>query len=138
MKSWIVVVAVALIPVAAVTVGAFEDETPTIKAVMGKLHKGSKAQQKVLEAQVKASPTDWEAIQKTTKDFVILGAALEKNDPPRGEKESWKKFAGKYYANAKALDDAAEAKDLAKVKDTQKAIGGSCKACHDTHKGKAQ
>jgi cytochrome c556 len=134
MKSWIVVIAVALVPVAAATVGAFADDTPTIKAVMGKLHKGSKAQQKVLDTQVKAEKPDWDSIQKTTKDFVILGAALEKNDPPKGDKGSWKKFADKYYANAKALDDAAAAKDLDKIKATQKAIGGSCKACHTAHR----
>ncbi len=79
-----------VVPVAAL---AFDDETPTIKTVMAKLHKGSTSQTNVLKKQAQANPPDWEAISKTTKDFVILGAALAKNDPPKGDKESWKKLA---------------------------------------------
>jgi len=134
MKSWIVVIAVALIPVGAVTVGAFDEETPAPKAVMSKLFKGGKAQSKVLDGQVKATPTDWAAIEKTTQEFASLGSALGKNDPPKGDKESWKKLAGKFGENTKALHAAAEAKDLDKVKATQKAIGGSCKSCHTAHR----
>jgi cytochrome c556 len=136
MKSWIVVVAVALIPVGAVSFGAFVDEAPAPKAVMTKLFKGAKAQSKVLDGQVKATPTDWEAIQKTTKEFATLGSTLEKAEPEKGSKESWKTLASKFGENTKALHDAAEAKDLEKVKATQKAIGGSCKSCHDSHRGK--
>ncbi len=134
MKKWIAVVVMATVPIAAGAVGAFQDKTPTIKQVMGKLHKGAKSQQKVLDTQIKAESPDWDAIQKTTKDFVILGAALEKNDPPKGSKDSWKKQADKYYANAKALDDAAADKDVDKVKAAQKTIGASCKACHSAHR----
>ncbi len=132
MKSWFPLVLVALaVPVAA---ASFEGETPTIKSVMGKLHKGSKSQFALLKTQAEAPTPDWTAIGKTTKDFVILGAALEKNEPPKGDKASWKKLADKYFADSKSLDDAASAKDLTALKAAQKAMGGSCKSCHTAHK----
>ncbi len=134
MKSWFAVAMVALaVPVAAL---AFDDEkeTPKIKTVMGKLHKGSTSESSVLKKQAQANPLDWEAIGKTTKDFVILGAALAKNDPPKGDKESWKKLATKYFETAKSLDDAAASKDLSKLQAAQKTMGASCKACHSAHK----
>ena len=132
MKSWYALALMACaVPVAAL---AFDDETPKIKDVMNKLHKGSTSQQNVLKKQVQASPLDWEAIGKTTKDFVILGAAMAKNDPPKGDKDSWKKLADQYFDNSKALDDAAKDKDIDKLKAAQKKMGASCKACHTAHK----
>lgn len=135
---WITLAFAALIPIVAATAGAFaqDGDTPTIKDVMGKLHKGANAPFNTLKTQVKGEKPDWDQIQKTTKDFVILGASLAKNDPPKGDKEDWKKAAGKYFANAKALDDAASAKDLEKMRAAVKAVGASCKSCHDAHKGK--
>jgi cytochrome c556 len=136
-KTLTTLILAALIPAIAATAGALaqDKEKPrTIKDVMGKLHKGTKAQSAVLKEQLKADPIDWESIQKTTKDFVILGADLEKNDPPKGDKASWKMLAGKYFATAKELDDAATAKDKSKVEAAQKSMGASCKSCHDAHK----
>jgi len=133
MKSWL---ALAIVAVAVPVVAAVED-TPTIETVMQKLHKGkAQSQFAKLKKQSEARPPDWEAIQKSTKDFVILGAALEKNDPPRGEKASWKTQADKYFANSKAMDDAASAKDLAGFQAAHKSIGASCKSCHDAHQPK--
>ncbi len=136
MKGWLAMAAVALVPVVAATVGAFEEKAPSIKSVMAKLHKGSKAQFAVLKTQAESPTPDWDAIGKTTKDFVILGAALGKNDPPKGDKESWKTQANKYFQNSKALDDAAQAKDLAALQSARKSMGESCKSCHNVHRGK--
>jgi cytochrome c556 len=137
MKSWIAVVAVALIlPVGAATVGAFVDETPDTEAIMkGLFKKGSGKFDPTLKKQVEASPTDWEAIQKTTKEIADLGGSLEKGEPQKGSKESFKKLAGKLGENTKALHDAADAKDLAKLKAAQKTIQTSCKSCHSVHRG---
>jgi hypothetical protein len=103
-------VALALLT-AAVLGGPQDDKTPTIKDVMGKLHKGANSPLATLKTALKADTPDWKAIQEKTKNFVTLGAALEKNDPPKGEKAAWKKFAGDYLTEAKALDDAAKAED---------------------------
>lgn len=135
MKNWLTLAVVALVPVVAAVAQDKKDDKPkTIKEVMGKLHKGTKAQTAVLKTKLKEDKPDWDEIQKITKDFVILGADLEKNDPPKGEKESWKKFADKYYATAKELDDAATAKSKDKTEAAVKTMGGSCKSCHDAHK----
>jgi cytochrome c556 len=137
MKRWIVAIAAMLIPVAAVTVGAVDEEKPDIEHVMKALFKkGATSKSALLKSEVEAASPNWEAIQKTTKEIATLGAALEQNEPEKGSKESWKKLAGKFGENTKALHEAAEAKDLDKVKAAQKTIGASCKACHTVHRGK--
>ena len=132
MKRWLLLGLMALcVPVAAV---AFDDEAMTIKKVMNKLHKGSTSEQNVLKKEAQANPPNWEAIGKLTKDFVILGAAMARNDPPKGDKESWQKLCADYTKTAKALDDAATDKNIDKLKSAQAKMGKSCKACHTAHK----
>ena len=115
--------------------GAGAEDPPSIKEVMSKLHKGANAPLAKLKTALKSESPDWNAVQDLSKDFVILGAALSKNDPPRGEKADFVKLADAYYQNAKALDDAAKAEDKAKAQAALKKIGASCKACHSAHKG---
>ena len=126
---------VFLLVAASLLAVAQDDKAPTIKQVMGKLHKGGTSSIAQLKTQLSAPSPNWETIQKTTKDFVILGAALAKNDPPKGSKESWQKLADTYFQNAKALDDAAKAQDLAAARAAHKRLQSSCKACHGAHKG---
>jgi cytochrome c556 len=137
MKSWIVALVVAsMIPVGAVAFAAIDDEKYDAETVMKSLFaKKSGKFSTVLKKQVEASKTDWDELQKTTEEIAKYGKALGKNDPEKGSKESWKKLTDKLAENTKALDDAADEKDLKKVKDTQKAIGGSCMECHKSHRG---
>jgi cytochrome c556 len=137
MKSWIAVALVAvIIPVGAVSFGSNASEDPKTEDIMkGLFKKGSGKFNTVLKKEVAATPTDWEAIQKTTKEIHELGESLEKAEPEKGDKESWTKMAGKFGEHTKELHEAAEAKDLNKVKAAQKSIGGSCKSCHDAHRG---
>ncbi len=122
MKSWIAVAVVALVvPIGAVALGSYASDEPKTEEIMKGLF--SKKAGKFSNA------------LKTTKEIHELGAMLEKAEPEKGSKESWKKLAGKFGENTKALHEAAEAKELDKVKAAQKSIGGSCKACHDAHKG---
>lgn len=114
---------------------AQDEKTPTIKEAMDKLHKGGNSLLASIGKQFNAQPTPWTRIQKSTKDVVILGAALAKNEPPRGDKESWQRLANAYFTNAKAMDDAAQAQDLAQTKAARGRLARSCKACHDAHKG---
>src|SRR4051794_34226567 len=88
-----------------------QGKDPTIKEIMGKLHKGANAPLGVLKRDLQSDDPPWLEIQKVSRDFLILGAALSKNSPPKGDKDSWAKFARVYYDNAKALDDAAQRKD---------------------------
>jgi hypothetical protein len=123
-----------LVVLTAGPVGA-ADETPTIKEIMGKLHKGANAPLAQLKTQLKSDSPDWDKVQKSTKDFVILGASLAKNDPPKGEASAYKSLATAYFNNAKAIDDAAQAKDKAAADAAFKKLSASCKACHTAHKG---
>jgi cytochrome c556 len=111
-----------------------EDSELSTKVIMQKLHKGPKSSQGALKAALKASPTDWKTIQDKTKDYVILGAGLAKNDPAKGEKASWKTLSDSFFTNAKALDDSAKKKDLASTQAAFGKLNGSCMACHRAHK----
>jgi len=119
---------------ATVLAASSDDKTPTIEQVMEKLHKGANSPLAKLKKALAASSPDWKAIQKTTKTFATLGAALPKNEAPKGDQEAYKKLADAYAANAKALDDAAQQEELGAAKAALKKIGTSCKACHAAHK----
>jgi hypothetical protein len=107
---------------------------PGIKEIMGKLHKGANAPLGVLKRDLQSDEPPWPEIQKVSREFLILGAALGKNPPPKGDKDSWAKFARQYYDNAKALDDAAQKKDKPGALAAQARIAGSCNACHNAHR----
>jgi cytochrome c556 len=111
-----------------------EDSSPSIKEIMGKLHKGTNAPLAKLKTALKADMPDWKEVKALSKDFVILGAGLAKNEPPRGDKSAFVQLGDAYYQSAKALDTAAKAEDTAKVRAALNKIGASCKACHAAHK----
>ena len=127
--------ALAIVGLALATAGAKDDEVPSIKEVMQKLHKGAKSPLAAIKKSLADDSPDWKDLQDKTKDFVILGAALAKNEPPKGEFESWKKLADGYFEDSKDLDDAAKEEDLKATRDAFKEVSGSCMACHKAHKG---
>ena len=56
-----------------------DDETPSIKKVMDKLHKGKNAPLAKVKAALSGGSPDWEAVQKEAKLFATFGAgAAEK------------------------------------------------------------
>jgi len=120
---------------AAVLAGAQDEKSPSIKDVMNKLHKGANAPLGKIGKALKTESPAWKDIQNSTKDFVILGASLAKNDPPKGEKASWKKLADTYFADAKALDDAAKSENKQAALAAHGKLAASCKSCHTAHKG---
>jgi hypothetical protein len=113
--------------------GGAEARDPTIKDVMSKLHKGLSPLGQ-LKRDLQEDDPPWAEIQKTTHQFVVLGAALGKNDPPRGDKESWAKLARQYLENAKAMDESAQKKDRDGALAGQARLAGSCNACHKAHR----
>ncbi len=113
---------------------ARQSEVPSIKKIMGKLHKGKDAAGSVLKKSLAKSVPDWDEIKKSTKVFATYGPSLAKNDPPKGEKASFEKLATAYGKNCEALEKAAEGEDLAAVKAAFGKIGGSCAACHKAHR----
>ncbi|MDR3635872.1 MAG: cytochrome c [Isosphaeraceae bacterium] len=133
MKRLVGLATAAAIMTLAAVAGA--EDTPSIKEIMGKLHKGANAPLGKLKGALKAESPDWKEVQSLSKDFVILGAGLAKNEPPRGDKAAYEKLANSYYENAKDLDNAAKAEDKDKSQAALNKIGASCKACHTAHKG---
>lgn len=109
-------------------------KTPTIKEIMGKGHKGAKSLMAGIGQQAKTGK--WEDAQNGAAALKEFGEAIGKNKPPRGDADSWKTQAENYKKNTAAVAEAAEAKDAAKVAASLKTLGGSCKGCHDNHKGK--
>jgi hypothetical protein len=111
-----------------------DDETPTIKQIMAKLHKGSKAPLTAVKNALKSEAPNWSTIETEAKVIEKFGAFLPKADPPRGDKESYVKLAKDYEKNAKALKEAAAKEDLDKARDASKKLNGSCMACHKAHR----
>jgi hypothetical protein len=101
---------------------------------MNKLTKGPGSLTPAIGNELKANPIPWETIQGQTKEFVALAAALEKNDPPRGSKDSWAKFTADYSEAAAELDRAAQAKESDAARAAHETLGNSCTSCHREHR----
>ena len=111
-----------------------DEKTPTIKEVIRKLHKGPNADLAKLKKDLAASSLDWKEIGEKAKEFETYGAALCKNDPPKGDKDDWKKLTDAYFENAKKLHASAKSEDTDGVKAAFSKISNSCAACHKAHK----
>jgi hypothetical protein len=128
---------VAMACLAAGSAGASSDddeETPSIKTVMEKLHKGAKSPLNSAKAALKSTTPDWSEIQTQAKLFKKYGEALPKNDPPKGKKEAYAKLAKAYASSAKSFEEAADRENLKGARDSFKKISGSCTACHKSHR----
>ena len=103
--------------------GAQDDEkVPSVKKIMDVLHKGEKGVLRKAKAALKGDSPDWAEVLKDAKEIAKYGAYLAKNDPPKGDKESWEKLAKAYASNAKTLEEAAEKEDLAKARAATKKL----------------
>jgi cytochrome c556 len=114
--------------------GAQDEEKPTIKQIMAKLHKPSKGVLHVVKAELKSDSPDWSKVETEAKIIEKLGAFLPKAEAPKGDQASYEKLAKAYAKNAKALEEAAGDKDLDKARDATKKLGASCKSCHTAHR----
>ena len=114
--------------------GAQDDEKPTIKDIMAKLHKGSKGALNVVKAELKGESPNWGKVETEAKIIDKLGAYLAKTEAPKGDQAAYEKLAKAYHKNAKDLAEAAGDKNLDKAKAATKKLGASCKACHSAHK----
>jgi len=113
---------------------ASQDETPSIKKVMDTLHKGARSPLNTVKAALKANSPDWAEIKKLAKEFETYGAALPKNDPPKGDKEAFLKLAKAYASNAKALNESAGKEDLKGARAAFQNITKACAVCHKSHR----
>ena len=105
---------------------------PTIKEVMQKVN-GKAGLKGAIDADIKGAK--WDDLTTKAKELVPLAKALGKNEPPKGDKESWKKLTDSYAKAAEDLQAAAEKKDATAAAAAFKGLTG-CMACHSVHRGK--
>ena len=114
---------------------AEDDKDPSIKEIMTKAHKGGNSLLSTVGKDLKSAEPNWDDVQTKTKDLVKLGKSLGKNDPPKGDKESWEKLTKSYLDTAKQLDDAVRAKEKSKAVTAHSKLTKMCATCHKVHKG---
>jgi cytochrome c556 len=138
MRKWTILAGGAALAVGLVWAGglaAADDKPASIKDIMTKAHKRGTGILMVVGTELRKPSPDFDALAPKTKQLADLGGQLAKNDPPKGEKESWQKLCKQYEDTAKALNDAVTAKDAASAKTAQGKLGKSCMACHQAHRG---
>jgi cytochrome c556 len=113
---------------------AADDAVPSIEDIMQKVNKKKGGLHTDVDAALKASSVDWDAVAKKTKQYATLAEFLGKNDPPKGSKQSWAKLTKTYADDAKALNAAAEKKDKAAAAAAHRKLSGECMGCHRQHR----
>jgi hypothetical protein len=107
--------------------------TPTGE-IMNKLGKGPTSLTTTIGNELKTDPPPWDTIQPQAKEYAQLAGSVGKYDPPKGDKESWKKLTAAFAESATALDRAAAAKDKEAAVAAHKTLTQSCMACHREHR----
>jgi hypothetical protein len=125
---------VVLSVVIALASGAAQERTPSIRAVMHKQYRVTYAPFKVIGKELDSPAPDWDKVADAARDFVALGAYLDKNEPKWGERESWQKFTSLHMKEAGAMARAAEEHDRAALAAVHRRIETACDACHDAHR----
>lgn len=128
------VLAGVVMAVACLAVDAAEDKAAPTKTVMKTLF--AKDTGLCGKCAAAGKGEKWEDAQKLAKTLSECAANLPKNKCPKGDAESWTKLTKEFADLAEAVNKAAESKDKAKFDEAIKAFTGTCKACHDAHRGK--
>jgi hypothetical protein len=109
---------------------------PEIKEVMQKVN-GKGGICGMCKAGLKAEEPKWDELAEKAKDWVPLAKALGKNDPPKGDKESWKKLTDGYAKAAEDLEKACKDKDVKAANAAMKTLT-ACAGCHTPHRPKSK
>jgi cytochrome c556 len=115
-------------------VAVADEKVVSIEDVMKEAHNGPKSILTQLNKQLRAGDPDWTAIEKNTNRLLVLATSLGKNEPPKGEKASWKKLTNQYLEGAAKLNQEVADHDKAAAIATRAKLGGSCTACHRLHR----
>jgi cytochrome c556 len=126
--------AAGLLGVVALALAADGERTPSIRAVMHKQYRVTRAPFKLIQQELDLAAPDWEKVAEAAHDFVALAAYLEKNEPKWGDMTSWKEFTALHMKTAKELEDAAAQHDRAALRAAHRRIETACDACHDAHR----
>ncbi len=113
-----------------------QDDAPSIKKVMGKLHGKGKGLLPAVKKALQSDSPNWPEVKKGSKLIVELSKTIVDVEPPRGDKEHYSTLSKAYLASATDLNEAAEAEDSNKAKAALGKLGASCKTCHEAHQTK--
>jgi hypothetical protein len=123
-----------LLAVRAWTFAAEGPRTPSIRAVMHKQYRVTRAPFVIIKKELDSAMPDWDKVAEAAREFVALAAYLDKNEPKWGEKESWQQFTALHMKEAKEMERAADERDRAALSAVHHRIGTACDACHDAHR----
>ena len=126
-SPWIMPAASLLIAVVAVAEGP---DSLSIRALMHRQYTVSRAPFKIIRTQFDAQDPDWQKAQEAGEKFVALAETLAKKTPRHGGEESWRRFINGHMMDARAMADAAEARDPVPLRAAHRRIAESCKTCH--------
>jgi hypothetical protein len=101
---------------------------------MGKLTKGPASLTPVIGKELEADPPAWDTITPQSKEYARLAGLMGKNEPPRGNKDSWSKLTTAFASSADALNKAVLAKDRDAALEAHSTLAGSCMGCHREHR----
>jgi hypothetical protein len=138
-SGWILLGAIALLGCSdaskpSVPVGPPPEPTPLAKT-MQRMHRGPGAILPSIRFGLMAEESaTWEETQQATKEYADLCASLQKETPPKGDKESWAKLTKKCVEDAMAMDAAARKKDMDATLAAHQKVSNSCGECHKAHK----
>jgi hypothetical protein len=102
--------------------------------IMEKVGKGPEALTAKLGQALKAEAPNWTPLQSDAKEYATLAAALAKNEPTKGAKDSWTKLTGEFAMLAAELEKKAGAKDKTAATAAHAALAKACGACHQEHR----
>ena len=128
------VVVLAPLALLAVALGADTERTPSIRAVMHKQYRVTRAPFLVIKKELESTTPDWDKVGEAAREFAALAAVLPKNEPKWGEKDSWTRFTTLHIDDAKELERAAGAHDRQAVQVVHRRLETACKPCHDAHR----
>jgi cytochrome c556 len=118
----------------AVALGADTKRTPSIRAVMQKQYRVTRAPFLLIKKELDSTAPDWEKLGEAAREFAALAAVLPKNEPKWGDQASWTRFTTLHIDDAKELERAAGERDREVVQTVHRRLETACKACHDAHR----
>jgi cytochrome c556 len=128
------VVVLAPLALLAAALGADTERTPSIRAVMHKQYRVTRAPFLTIKKELESTTPDWDKVGEAARDFSVLAAALPKNEPKWGDQASWTRFTTLHIDDAKELQRAAGARDREALQTVHRRLETACKACHDAHR----
>jgi cytochrome c556 len=114
--------------------GADGPALPSISALMHKQYTVYRAPFKIFKAESQAKAPDWAQLQEASTKFQNLATTLAKKTPNHGSDQSWRTLIDQHLADAKAIDDAIQARDVALLGAAQRRLANACTKCHNAHR----